>query len=568
MKKKLIYIAALAVSLNLTSCDDFLTKAPLDAPAANQFFNNQLELDGAVTAAYRSIYWNIGSTPYQSMMDNWTDIAVLRAVEIGEGNYDVYNAHSASLWSMAYTTIQRTNTIIEGMSAGKNSIPANIYAQREAEARVLRAFAYSYLVEFFGDAPLITKPLLATEFYTQSRAPKAEIVKFIQDELTAAAEALPWKNTLASDHGRVSRSVALGLKARIALYNKDYATAATATKDVIDNAGLALAPNFGDLFTKAGQQLATTKNEVMFEVMYSELDANSINYVPLGSISRTAGGQSGRFPQQTLVDMFEAADGKRIDESAVYDHMNPSKNRDLRLKHTVALPGDTISMNNLTFVYDIYKPTTFAQNATTGAWAERTNQDYDNAFGPSKSGVGLLHAKYTQTAENSFQSRVNFNLMRYAEILLTYAEAKIESGQIDGSVIEAINLLRKRAGLPNVATDVAADQTKMRQLIRRERNAELAMEGFRWSDLRRWGIAGVVMPNQVIGISKDMNKIAAMPTFKKSDIHDLNSIPNYENSLNDRMLREQRFWYERLNLLPVPQSQRDLAPNLTQNTGW
>jgi len=159
-------------------------------------------------------------------------------------------------------------------------------------------------------------------------------------------------------------------------------------------------------------------------------------------------------------------------------------------------------------------------------------------------------------------------LMRYAEILLTYAEAKIELGQIDGSVTEAINLLRKRAGLPDVTADVAGDQTKMRQLIRRERNAELAMEGFRWSDLRRWGVASIAMPTRVIGISKDPSKIAAMPTFKKSEAHDLNNLPSYDNSLDDRMLREQRFWYDRLNLLPVPQSQRDLAPNLTQNTGW
>jgi hypothetical protein len=335
----------------------------------------------------------------------------------------------------------------------------------------------------------------------------------------------------------------------------------------MDNAGLSLAPNFGDLFTIAGQQLASTKNEVMFEVLYSNLDGGSINYVPLGSISRTAGGQSGRFPQQTLVDMFEAADGKRIDESAVYDHKNPSRNRDLRLKHTVALPGDTISMNNLTFVYDIYKPTTYSVDGS-GKWIERTNQDYDNAFGPAKSGVGLLHAKYTQTAENAFQSRVSFNLMRYAEILLTYAEAKIELGQIDDSVVDAMNLLRKRAGLPNVAADVIADQTKMRQLIRRERTVELAMEGFRWSDLRRWGVAHLAMPHRVIGISKDPAKTAAMPTFKKSEQHDLNNLPIYENSLDDRMLREQRFWYDRLNLLPVPQSQRDLAPNLTQNPGW
>lgn len=567
MKKKFIYIAALAATLNLTSCDDFLTKVPLDAPTTAQFFNNQLELDGAVTAAYRSIYWNVGNTAYQSYFDLWTDIAIQRAPEIGEGNIDVYNGHAATIWSMAYTTIQRSNTILAGMSAGKNSIQPDVYAQREAEARVLRAYAYSYLIELYGDVPLITQPVAAADYYTLGRNPKAEVLKFVQDELTTAGAVLPWRQN-ANNRGRVSRTFAYGIKARLALYNKDYQTAATTAKEIIDNGSFSLAPVFADLFTRAGQSSAATQNEMIFEVLYSDEDANNINWIPLGSVSRTAGGQSGRFPQQRLVDMFEAADGKRIDESAVYDHHNPSRNRDIRLKSTVVIPGDTVSMNNLTFVYDIYKPTTFALDAASGKWIERTNNDFDNAFGPAKSGIGLLHGKYTQTNENSFQSRVSFNLMRYAEILLTYAEAKIELGQVDDSVISAINLLRKRAGLPDVTAQVAADQNKMRQLIRRERNAELAMEGFRWFDIRRWGIAQIVMPQQVVGISKSLDKIATMPTFKKSEAHDLNSIPNYDNSMEDRLLREQRFWFDRLLLLPVPQSQRDLAPNLTQNPGW
>lgn len=563
MKKKILYMAGLALSLNLMSCEDYLSKAPLDAPSTGQFFSNEVEINGALTAVYKSTYWNTGNTAYQSMMDNWTDIALLRAVEIGEGNIDVYNAHAKAIWDFAYVTIQRSNTMLDGMIAGKNKVAADKYDRMEAEARVIRAYAYLYLVSLYGDVPLITQPLIPSEYYTQVRTPKAEIIQFINAELDAAAAALPWK---ASDRGRVSKSVALGLKARLALYNEDFATAAAASKEVIDNAGLGLYPNFGDLFTRAGQA-PNTNGEILFEVLYTEADAGAINYVPLGSISRTAGGQSGRFPQQTLVDMFEAADGKRIDESKVYDHNNPSKNRDLRLKYTVGLPGDTLFMNNVRFVYDIYANTTSIQNAN-GTWEVKTNADYDNAYGPSKSGVGLLHTKYTMTAENAFQSRVSFILMRYAEILLTYAEAKIELGQVDDSVIGAMNLLRKRAGLPDVDPAITGNQNKMRQLIRRERNAELAMEGFRWFDVRRWGIASVVMPKKVTGISLTKSKVAAMPSFTTDAVHDLNNIPDYSSSENDRMLREQRYWFDRLNLLPVPQAERDLVPGLSQNPGW
>ena len=564
MKKRFLYIASLCLSMTLVSgCKDYLEQIPLDAPATGQFFNNQTEMNAALTAVYKSAYWNTGNTPYQSVMDGWTDIALLRAVDLGEGNFDVFNAHPKNIWTFAYITIQRANTMLDGMETGKNNVPAATFNRLQAEARGLRAYAYFYLAFMFGDVPLITKPLLPAEFYSQTRTPKADVIKFIQSELDAVISVLAWAP---ADQGRMSKAVALGYKARTALYNKEHQVAADAAKQIIDGAGLTVNPNFGDLFTRTGQT-ANAGKEIMFQILYSDADANAINYVPLGSISRAAGGQSGRFPQQRLVDMFEAKDGKRIDESAVYNPAKPNLNRDLRLKYTVAIPSDTISMNLKTLVYDIYKNTTSFRNAS-GTWTTSTNADFDNAFGPAKSGVGLLHAKYTMTAEDAFSARVGFVMMRYAEVLLMYAEAKIELNQLDDSVINALNLVRKRAGQPTVETAIQKDQTKLRQLVRRERVAELAMEGFRWFDIRRWEIADIVMPQQVMGTAKDPTKVPATPTFKTSAVHDLNSIPVYTGGESLRFVRENRFWYPKLTLLPVPQSERDINPLLTQNPGW
>ncbi len=561
---KLIYITGLCLSMTLLSgCKEYLEQAPLDAPATGQFFNNQTEMNAALNAIYKSAYWNTGNTAYQTIMDGWTDIALLRAVDLGEGNFDVYNAHPKNIWTLAYTTIQRANTMLDGMAVGQANVPAATYNRLQAEARVLRAYAYFYLVFMFGDVPLITKPLLPTEFYAQTRTPKADVIKFMYSELDAAAAVLPWAP---ADLGRMSKAVALGYKARTALFNKEYQVAADVSKQIIDGAGLGLNPQFGDLFTRAGQ-LTNAGKEIMYLILYSEADANAISYHPLGSMSRAAGGQSGRFPQQRLVDMFEAKDGKRIDESAVYNPAKPSQNRDMRLKYTVAIPGDTIFMNLRTLVYDIYKNTTSFKNAD-GTWTTRTNADYDNAFGPAKSGVGLLHAKYTFTAEDAFAARVGFILMRYAEVLLMYAEAKIELNQLDDSVINTLNLVRKRAGQPVVETVIQKDQSKLRQLVRRERVAELAMEGFRWFDIRRWEIADVVMPQQVMGIAKDPAKVPPTPNFKTSAVTDLNSIPVYTGSESLRLVRENRYWYPKLTLLPVPQSERDINSLLTQNTGW
>lgn len=564
MTKKIFYIASLCLLMSVfQGCSDFLEEAPLDAPATGKFFNNLNEMNAAMNAVYKSAYWNYGNTPYQSVMDGWTDIAILRAVDLGEGNYDVYNAHSSGIWRLAYITIQRANTMLSGMEAGKATVDEATYSRLQAEARFLRAWSYFYLTFMFGDVPLITEALTPDKFYTQTRTAKADVIAFIYSELDAVAAVLDWTP---KERGRISKAVALGLKSRAALFNKDYRTAADVAKQVIDGAGLDLNPEFGDLFTRTGQAPNAGK-EIMWEILNTEADPSALTWLPLGSISRAAGGQSGRFPQQRLVDMFEAKDGKRIDESTVYDPNNPRVNRDKRLRYTVALPGDTIYMNLVTVVYDVYKPTTSFKNAD-GTWTIKANADYDNAFGPAKSGVGLLHAKYTMTGENAFQARVNFILMRYAEILLTYAEAKIELGEIDASVIEAINKVRTRADQPIVDVAIQADQNELRELIRRERVAELAMEGFRWFDIRRWEIADIVMPQKVMGIAKDPNAMPPVPDFKVTPVHDLNSIPVYTGQEALRFTREDRYWYPRLVLLPVPQMERDTNPELSQNPGW
>ena len=564
MKKRIVYILTLVCALvSLAGCQKFLDKDPLDVPATTTFLTNDKEINVSLTAIYKSVNWDFGLVPYQSATDAWTDLAILRANDLGEGTFDTYNSHPASLWKNAYLQIQRANTLLIGMEAAKANVPAATFNRMQAETRVLRAWAYHFLVFMFGDVPLITKPLAIEEFKTQVRTPKAEVITFIYKELDEAAAGLTWAP---SERGRVSRAVAMGLKARTALYNKDYDLAATAAKSVIDNAGLSLNPKFQDLFTRSGQK-PNAGGEIMFEILYTDADVNSRTNLPLGNAARAAGGQSGRFPAQRLVDMFEATDGKRIDESTVYNSQKPREKRDLRLKYTVALPGDTVSMNLVTFVYDIYKNTTSFLNAD-GTWSVRTNADFDNAFGPAKSGVGYLWTKYTMTDENAFQSKVNFILMRYAEILLTYAEAKIEDNKIDATVKSALDLVRQRAKQPVVPTAIANDQNELRKLVRRERTVELAVEGFRWFDIRRWGIAELVMPGKVIGISKTATNLPPVPNYKTSAIHDLNSIPDYTGQIDLRYTRETRFWFPKLNLLPIPQGERDVNPGLSQNKDW
>src|SRR5690606_12323336 len=172
MLKRILNITVLGLSLlTFSGCQKFLEKEPLDSPATGSFLKNENEINAALTSVYRSINWDFGLVPYQSATDAWADIAILRANDLGEGTFDTYNAQPANLWKSAYTTIQRANTMLDGMQAAKANVPEATFNRLEAEARVLRAWSYYYLAFMFGDAPLITAPLSVTEFYDRTRTP-------------------------------------------------------------------------------------------------------------------------------------------------------------------------------------------------------------------------------------------------------------------------------------------------------------------------------------------------------------------------------------------------------------
>ncbi len=569
MKTKIYLIIALFCVPCLISCEKALDKQPLDTPTTSSFLTNEQEMDAALNAVYRSVHWDRGLTPFQQFFDLWSDIGQFRDPGIATGVFDTQNPDLENLWKAAYLAIQRSNTLISGMERGKANVAPAKYTRIQGEARLIRVWAYSQLVFMFGDVPLITRPLNPDE-YEVERTPQKEVIDFLLKELDEVAPGLEWNP---AEKGRIGRGVALGLKARIALNDARYDVASQAANLVIQSNAFGINPKFQDLFTRSGQKVNAGK-EIMFEFYRSDNSPAEIrNYVPLGQASRNLGGQSGKFPTQRLVDLFECTDGKRIDESAVYDPSKPSEKRDQRLKWTVSMHGDTIThygAGNLPrrCVFNIYDSTTRFYNFTTNVWTNGTNNDLTNAFGPVSSGVGYLWSKYTFNDENLTEARVSWIYMRYAEILLTYAEAKIELNQVDGSVVSAINQLRFRGKLPAISATIQNDQLKMRQLVRRERTVELALEGFRWFDIRRWKIAELVMPGKIIGASKTKVVIAPMPNFKISSTTDMNNIPNYSASEAQRITRDTRVFSANQYLMPIPQRERDINRNLSQNPGW
>jgi len=601
MKKILLNISFLiAAWFSVISCSDFLDENPTDYSSVG-FYRSEAAVKTGVSGIYNALYINLGYLcPFNVYMDHYTGLAMERAENNTIGAGGALNADNAAVqtwWTGLYAIIARANSVIDGASPYIESLGGNSH-QYIAEARVLRAYAYYNLIATFGDVPFFTKPVTVDE-YKVERTSKITVLDFILSDMDVAAQDLPW---IAAERGRVDKAVAYGLKARAALLGGSlnyggksteyFQTAAAAANSVIGERGLAA--KFDDLFNKTGQTKADVRNEMLFELMYSDQGVKNFHYIGFGQVSRNYG-QTGRHPSSRLADTYECIDGKRIDESPLYNPKKPSENRDPRFKATLWMHGDTAQGNTkgtdagrIKFVLDVFNPTTMFYNFNTDQWYTGTNADIKSGAAWTSfanAGVGYLWKKFSyETVESISATTCNVPLMRYAEVLLTYAEAKIELGELDASVYSAINLVRNRSGMPNVSADRTGNQDKMRQLVRRERKVELILEGLHFVDMRRWKIGDIENDDPSYGyplaVTKDANGYITsggymdatpdmIPNFKKTARHDLNDLASYDAYKEKLKVRDaNRFWDDKFYLFPIPHLERDRDANLTQNDGY
>lgn len=589
--KKIFFIPFIAITALLFGCEKFLDRKPLDASASSTFLSNEAEMDLGLTGVYASAFWAVGNNiPLLYSIESTTDLAIRRTgnpedqIALGDaGPFLVSNGITVVAWNQEYKLVARANQQLEGMKSGEANVDAKTYGRMRADVLVLRAWAYFHLMSQFGDVPYYREPLANDQIFTLRRTPIATIVADLYKDLDEAVILFDAANTPAVQAmGKVNKGVALGLKSKLALLIKDYNTAATSTKIIIDAGQYGLNPKYTDLFVLSGQQ-ANASREIMFNQTFPTDVLDPQNWLAVITIPRQVGtSQSSHFPSQQLVDKFETKEGKRIDESSLYDPSQPSKNRDNRLRWTVYMPGDTMVHNtakapSLPYVqpkertiFNIHSNQRFKWNWTTSKFDTlTTNIDWINyltspwfagATG-SSGGVGYVWRKYVDSTQYSWETKTGYILMRYAEILLTYAEAKIELAQIDGTVVDAINMVRARAGQPAIT---AGSQAEMRQIVRRERAVEFGAEGLRLYDLRRWDLVVSAMNGPVVGAAKNPADVPAIPLFNSDDI------PNYTNSLSKRIAtRAQiRSNTEKHKLWPIPQGEIDKNKNLIQNNGW
>jgi len=544
MKKYLTIAAMIGLAGGVVGCsDDLLTTVPQDRISDEIFWKTENDFTYAVNAAYRNII--SGDIIY---FDAVTDIGYAQAY-FATGGLWARGTEVASagwprgFWSGFYTGISRANDVLTRLP--DVTLSATATKNIEGQALFLRGYYYHELLWMFGDVPLLLKVPTVAEAMEATRTPRDQVFTQVMADLTAASEKLPnsWTGT---NKGRATKGTALAYKAKAALYEASYQkyalnnatkaatlyrTAAEAAQAVMSLGVYTLYPNYRNLFINAGEG----NSEIVFD--YPRIKGTNGWGVFRALAAPTETGNVDNTPSRALVDMYLMKDGLPIDRSPLYDPhpIRQYANRDPRFYATVLYP--TATFNNK--VYNGFPPCGIADAETCSTTGDKL--DLGNFYGTH---TGYIWLKFLDPVDRADPTNSGLNniLLRYADVLLMYAEAKAELNEIDASVSTALNLIRARAGMPNVTLGTQAETIA---LIRRERTIELAGEGQHLADIRRWRTGMQVMPGKVYGV--DYFQGGTMVRAVGSDT---------------------RLFTNREYLFPVPLSEIDLNPKLVQNPGF
>lgn len=559
--KKLSLVFLLAAGLS--ACNS-LDLNPLSEPSTATFYANQTELELAVNDLYRLDFW--GNDNEQFTDNYWHRGQLGNAVTFGTMNAE--DATVQAFWTACYKAIARANTFLANKDRAAASTPAATLKQLEAEMRLIRAYEYARLVSHFGDVPLLTQPIILEESYGVARTPQADVLKFVFDELDFAIANLP-QAYAASAVKRLTKGAALAVKARTALYAGNWALARDAAQTIMQFTGAgayALHSNYSQLFLKAGE----TSPELIISIPRDEAQKVFTQGTNVqDQLPRLTGGFGAQIPTREIVDAYECRDGKPIDESPLYDPKAPFRNRDPRLTASIVEFGTQ-------WLGYTYQP----HPDSTTTFSSKDNRRVSNldtrAVAAFASFTGFLWKKgIDQTWADKRSEDSDAIIIRYAEILLTYAEAKIELNEIDASVLNAINQVRARAygvavgqtsAYPAVTSTNAAE---LRQVVRRERRVEFAKEGLRYMDLIRWRLAEKALTRPVIGLPDPTVQNRSKWPFPGVTPLDDDGIADYSGFGTDvKVVAQRSFDRTRQYLWPIPAIERRVNPNMTQNQGY
>lgn len=533
--KALTYSALALATLSLSSCNDWLTEETPGTTKVSEFFTSLSTAEAVVNAAYVPMTWEFGTTYYPEWYfgDIVSDDALKGGQDINDGadlrELENFKANSDNEILLEYYRaqwqgIQRANLAIdeipttrietEGDEAEKQAKYRDRYL---GEAYFLRGFYYFRLARMFGGMPLIDYVIKSSNQWAQTRSTMDETLNFAIEDFKRA-ENLLWEKDKYSDEelGRATKGAAQAMLLKANLYRADYlrnagneteaqkyfAEAAKWGKEVIKSRQYSLWPNYLDNFRLANEN----GRESVFEIQYTE-EATS----DYGGEGYTRGTMTTILQRSRSSAFGEAGWGYDRPTQNLYNEYEAG---DARRDETILVPTDV----------QIETP---AQEIYCGD--RMLNRKYAMYNDGANGGIyKLAHA--TRSPKNNIQ-------IRYADVLLMYAEACCESGDLP-SAKTALKEVRDRAGLsPFPYTAVIQGQTvtfndnqeDLRKAIRHERRVELAMEGHRWFDLTRWGIAKETMDTYMAGETEEAKELYG--TFQKGK-HELFPIPSKEIDLS------------------------------------
>lgn len=531
--KRILLIFLLVSAIACEDVDQPITREFTES----SFWRNERDALEALTSCYENMY----RADFYFANDALSDNAYNKSNsydgvgQIASGGYDSRTSRIALEWSYHYDAIRKCNIVLENVDRISGSSEEMIN-RIKAEARFIRAFALFHLTTWYGDVPLVTHVLNLSEAVSIERTPASEVVAFITNELADIQQHLPAAYD-EPDRGRITRAAAIGIRARVNLYNGNWQEVISDCEKLIhssDNGTFSLYPDYAELFTVAAEY----NSEIIFDLQHgaSRLQDNQRIFLP-----QTVGKlRSNLVPTRSLVDSYVMTNGMAIgDNGSGYDENDPYSNRDPRLENTI------IHHNSEIVDFDGVTQTILTEPGSDPL----TNTIEDQGA----SATGYYFRKYYDRTAVNYNSGINLILLRYADILLMYAEAMNETSQLTADVWDiTIRPIRERAGFTEPAAlnfNAALGQSELREVIRRERRSELAFEGLRVFDIRRWGIAEIVLNEPVKGI-----KVSGQ--FPKDE--------------NGNLIVEQRtFESPKHYLWPVPQFEIDQNINLNPNNpGW
>ncbi len=542
MKSIKFTILALALVCGLASCNDWLKEQQPNESKLSDFFISKDAAKQAVVGCYVPMTWNLGST----YCNEWLigDIASDDAIKGGEYLKDMADAFDIckfqvvssnslldAFYNAQYIGISRCNQALE--SIGAMVLPDDMTeterAQMLGEAKFLRAFYYFRLVRLFGGVPMPLVPVVSSEDWKMQRSSSDEVYAQILTDLQDAEAVLPLRSEYSADDlGRVTKGAAEALLMKVNLYLKNYSEVLRWGKLITASGEYSLVPDYFSQFLLENEWSEESVFEINYVTdMYSDYGGfgftrGSFTQIMMRPRSANVGGVSGWGYDRPTWDLY-----------AEFESGDPRRDWTILEQLPTEVENETAEIHYANYFYNRkYQMESYPASAEAAAKGLRFEFP------------DLTHAS---------RAGLNWKEIRYADVLLMYAEAAIESGTELAIAKEYINSIRHRASasLPEVEAT--------REALRHERRVELAMEGHRWFDLCRWGIAKETMNayRQKFRLSNWDALVKDYPFISGIDKS------HFELLDGDDMCEFQDYHV----LMPIPQEQIRLA-GLEQNEGY